>query len=160
MSATTRTLALQPVTAGDRPYLLALYGESRSAELALTGWPDDQRRDFVELQFTAQDTDYRSRYPGASFDLVLLDGVPVGRLYVDRRPTTLHVLDILVAADRRRTGIGTTLLRSLMDEATATGRQVSLYVEALNPARAWYERLGFVADQRHDLHVLMTWSPP
>jgi ribosomal protein S18 acetylase RimI-like enzyme len=155
---TTRALALQPVTARDRPYLLRLYGESRAAELATTGWSEDQRRAFVELQFTAQDTHYRGRFPNASFDLVLLDGVPAGRLYVDRRPATIHVLDILVAAERRGTGIGTALLRALMDEAAAGGRAVSLYVEALNPARAWYERLGFLPDQRHEVHVLMTWS--
>lgn len=156
---TTRTLGLRPATAADRPYLLQLYGESRATELSVTGWSDEQRAAFIAMQFTAQDADYRSRFPAASFDVVLLDGTPAGRLYVDRRPTTIHVLDILVDARARRTGIGTALLRTLMQEGAASGRQLTLYVEKLNPARAWYERLGFVESEQQDLHVLMTWSP-
>jgi ribosomal protein S18 acetylase RimI-like enzyme len=161
VTTTARALSLRPVTTADRPFLLHLYGETRAAELALTGWSDEQRQAFVEMQFTAQDTDYRARFPHASFDVVCSDGTAVGRLYVDRRPDSIHVLDILIAAQLRGTGIGTALLLVLRDEARATGRGVSLYVETSNPARAWYERMGFVASgEAQSIYVLMRWAPP
>jgi ribosomal protein S18 acetylase RimI-like enzyme len=140
--------------------LLALYAETRAAEVALTGWSDEQWQHFVEMQFTAQDADYRRRFPDASFDVVLHHATVVGRLYVDRRPDTIHILDILVGQRWRGAGIGAQLMRSLLDEAVATGRSVSLYVEASNPARRWYERLGFRAVGEPDaFYQYMTWSP-
>ena len=48
-----------------------------------------------------------------------------------------HVGEIrlLVASDRRGAGLGGALVRSVMDEAAASGRRVSLHVDAGNPAR-------------------------
>jgi len=42
----------------------------------------------------------------------------------------------------------------------ATGRQMPLTVkvELFNPARHWYERLGFVPQDEHGMHVQMRWS--
>jgi ribosomal protein S18 acetylase RimI-like enzyme len=154
----TISLALRPVTAPDRPLLVDLYAETRAAELALTPWSSEQRRAFVEMQFTAQDGDYRRRFANASFDVILANGRPVGRLYVDRRADSIHILDVIVAPEERGQGIGTGLLRELMDEAAATGRRVSLYVDTLSRARAWYDRLGFVPGDEPGMYLFMTWE--
>lgn len=141
----------------DRQFLLDLYAETRSAELAVTGWTDDQRRHFITMQFDAQDTDYRMRHPSASFDVVLLHGDPIGRLYVDRRLDTVHLIDITISAAWQRRGIGTALLVQLQDEARATARSITLFADVSNPARAWYERLGFAAVRLQGVHVFMSW---
>lgn len=141
----------------DRQFLLDLYAETRSAELAVTGWTDDQRRHFITMQFDAQDTDYRMRHPSASFDVVLLHGDPIGRLYVDRRLDTVHLIDITISAALQRRGIGTALLVQLQDEARATARSITLFADVSNPARAWYERLGFAAVRLQGVHVFMSW---
>ena len=141
----------------DRQFLLDLYAETRSAELAVTGWTDDQRRHFITMQFDAQDTDYRMRHPSASFDVVLLHGDPIGRLYVDRRLDTVHLIDITISAALQRRGIGTALLVQLQDEARATARSITLFADVSNPARAWYERLGFATVRLQGVHVFMSW---
>jgi hypothetical protein len=46
------------------------------------------------MQFAAQQTHYQARFPQASQDVVLADGVLVGQLYVDRRETEIRILDI------------------------------------------------------------------
>jgi GNAT superfamily N-acetyltransferase len=151
---------LRAVEDSDRPFLLALFAETRAAELMLLHGSDEQRRALVEMQFRAQDADYRSRYPDASFDVVLRDGVPVGRLYVDRRPDAIHVLDIAVELRSRGQGIARSLFRALLDEAAATGRKVTLYAEPGSVACAWYRRLGFVPvnDGGAWPHVLLEWA--
>lgn len=54
-------------------------------------------------------------------------------------------LSIGVVASRRGRGVGTALLRALLDRADDEGLEgVSLSVEADNPARRLYERSGFV----------------
>ena len=82
-----------------------------------------------------------------------------GRLYVERRPNELHILDIAILPAWRNQGIGTQLLRDLISEARATGVPVGIYVEHNNPAMRLYERLGFRSIAEHGLYFQMEWTP-
>ena len=152
-------VSLRPATGADRGFLLRVYGATRADELALVDWTDEQKQAFVAMQFSAQDTHYRSHYANASFDVVLVDGEAAGRLYVDRGADDIRVIDIALLPDRRGAGIGSLLLRQLLDEAAATARKVSIHVEVDNRARRLYDRLGFVPVADRGLHLLMEWVP-
>jgi ribosomal protein S18 acetylase RimI-like enzyme len=150
---------LRPVEAADRAFLVELYGSTREAELAQVDWPDGAREAFVEQQFTAQDAHYRANYPGATLDVIEVDGVPAGRLYVHGGPSDIRIMDIALAPEFRGRGIGTALLRSLMEEADSSGRKLSIHVEMNNPARSLYDRLGFEPAGEHGVYVLMERAP-
>ena len=152
-------IGLRPVTDDDRAFLVALYGSVREPELAHLPWDDATKRAFVEQQFTAQDEHYRSNYPGATLDVIEVEGERAGRLYVHRGPSDIRIMDIALAPAFRGRGIGTTLLRTLMDEATDSGRKLSIHVEMNNPARTLYERLGFEPAGEHGVYVLMERVP-
>ena len=154
----TPALTLRATTAGDRDLLLRVYGSTRAEELALVDWTDAEKAQFVEMQFDAQDSYYREYYPDATFDVVLADGVPVGRLYVDRWASETRIIDIAVLPEYRGAGIGTSLLRQLMDETAGAGNKLSIHVEVNNPALRLYRRLGFVQVADTGLHLLMEWS--
>lgn len=158
MGGRTPELALRPAADGDRDLLLRVYGSTRADELALVDWPDEQKRAFVEMQFSAQDSYYREHYPSAAFDVVELGGAPVGRLYVDRRPGEIRIMDIALLPEHRNAGVGTTLLRRLSAEAAASSRKLSIHVEVFNPARRLYARLGFVPVVDRGVHLLMEWG--
>lgn len=149
---------LRPVTEADRAFLKAVYASTREEELAQVGWDDEAKRAFVEHQFSAQDTHYRANYPGATFDVIEVDGEPAGRLYVHRGEHEIRIMDIALAPPFRGRGVGTDLLRGLMDEAAASGRSLSIHVETTNPARRLYARLGFVSEGEHGIYVLMRWD--
>ena len=68
-------------------------------------------------------------------------------------------MDIALIADARGRGIGTGLMTGLLDEGADTDRPVTIHVEAHNPARAWYERLGFQAIEARGLYLFMAWTP-
>ena len=151
---------LRPATEADREFLLELYASTREPELARVDWDDALKRAFVEQQFAAQDEHYRSHYPGASLDVIELDGRRAGRLYVYRGEEDIRIMDIAVAPEFRGRGIGSALIEELIAEARSSGRSVSIHVEMQNPARALYERLGFVPVGEHGVYVLMEWSQP
>jgi ribosomal protein S18 acetylase RimI-like enzyme len=159
VTAATELVRLRPASADDQEFLLALYGSTREAEVAQLPWDAEQRDAFVRMQFAAQDTSYRASNPNASFDVIVVDGAPAGRLTVDRRAGMIHVVDISVTTRMRGAGIGTGLLRALQDEARASGRGVSVYVEIHNPAQRLYERLGFVQVSEAGVHRLLEWRP-
>ena len=150
---------LRPAEDADRPFLREVYGSSREDELRPTGWTDDQKALFLDHQFEAQDTYYRANYDPASFDVVLVDGVPSGRLYVARWPEDIRIIDIALLPAARGRGVGTRLLTALLDEARETTRRVSIHVEKQNPALRLYERLGFRVAADRDPYVLMEWEP-
>jgi ribosomal protein S18 acetylase RimI-like enzyme len=148
MSGIPVTLALRPATDADREFLAAVYASTRAAELAVVPWTDEQRAAFLAQQFHAQSVHYASYYADASFDVVLVDGEPAGRLIVDRRASAVHVVDIALLPGFRSRGIGTRLLAPLLAEARERGVPTSINVERSNRAAGLYGRLGFevVAD--------------
>ena len=151
---------LRPVTPADREFLLAVYAGVREAELAQVPWPNGAKEAFVRQQFEAQDRYYREYYAGATFDVIEVDGRPAGRLYVDRWPAEIRIVDIALASAFRGSGVGTALLRELIAEAEASGRSLTIHVEHGNPARRLYERLGFLAVAERGHNTLMSAGPP
>jgi ribosomal protein S18 acetylase RimI-like enzyme len=150
---------LRPATAGDRDFLRDVYGSTRAGELALVPWDAATKRAFVEHQFTAQDTHYRHHYPDASFDVIEVDGQPAGRLCVHRRPQELRIVDIALLPAFRGRGVGSALIRALLDEARESRRAVSIHVERNNRARSLYDRLGFLPVGDEGVYLLMEWTP-
>ena len=151
---------LRPATEADRDFLLAVYSSTREEELAQVEWEEGAREEFLEHQFSAQDSHYRANYPGATFDVIEVDGEPGGRLYVHRGAEEIRIMDIALAPAFRGRGIGTELLRQLMGEAAGSARSLSIHVEMNNPARRLYERLGFEPAGEHGIYVLMRWAQP
>jgi ribosomal protein S18 acetylase RimI-like enzyme len=151
--------SLRPAVDADREFLIELYASTREAELELVDWDDETKRAFVEHQFSAQDEHYRSNYPGATLDLIEVEGERAGRLYVHRGPSDIRIMDIAMAPEFRGRGIGTELLTSLIAEAEKSGRKLSIHVEANNTARSLYDRLGFQPAGEHGIYVLMERPP-
>ena len=153
------SITLRPVSSEDEKFLLELYATTRADELALTGWNEQQRQAFVEMQFAAQQHYYRTRFPEAEHSIILLNDRPAGRLYVARRPEEIRILDITVAAKQRNAGIGSSILKGLMQEAEERETGVRIYVERFNPSLRLFERLGFSSIESTPTHFLMEWRP-
>lgn len=140
-------------------FLLALYATTREDELKQVPWTPEQKAAFVHQQFWAQHTHWRQNYTDTSWDILLADGSPVGRLYVARWPDDIRIVDIALMPEHRGAGIGTELIRGLFAEGDDSGRRVSIHVEIFNPARRLYERLGFVQAGEHGVYLLMERLP-
>ena len=153
------SVTLRPITDADMEFLHRLYATTREDELALVPWTPEQKAAFVRQQFEAQHQFWQENYADTSWDLILQDGEPVGRLYVARWPDDIRVVDIALMPEHRGSGLGTRLLRELFAEGDATGRKVSIHVEVFNPARRLYERLGFVRRGDRGVYLLMERDP-
>lgn len=159
-AAPSALVTRRPVQDSDLPFLARLYASTRAQELAATPWTDAQRRLFLDQQFHAQHAFYTEQFAGAEFSVVMIDGRPGGRLYVDRRTDEIRIVDIALLPAHTGNGIGGRLLRELMDEAADRGVPLTIHVERFNRALSLYGRLGFaqVADQGP--YLLLEWDPP
>jgi RimJ/RimL family protein N-acetyltransferase len=155
-------LSLRPATDADRDILLAVYASTREDELALTDWPPEKKRAFVEQQFEAQDRHYRLHYPGAEFFVVerrpgAERAEPVGRLLLHHRPTEIRLMDISLLGPARGSGVGGTVLRRVMERARREGKRLTIHVEKMNRARRLYDRLGFRKIEDVGVYDLLEW---
>jgi GNAT superfamily N-acetyltransferase len=141
-------------------FLLRVYRSTREEELGMiVDWNEEMKAAFVLQQFQAQHAWYQEHYVGASFDVILVDGVPAGRLYVHRREKEIRLVDITLLPEFRGEGRGSSILRDLMDEAATAGKPLTIHVEVYNPAMRLYERLGFKPIEERGPYLLMEWKP-
>jgi GNAT superfamily N-acetyltransferase len=126
----------------------------------LVDWSTAQKEAFVQMQFRAQARFYKDNYPRAEYQVILLDGHPVGRLYIDRRVDEIRIIDIALLPEFRRRGIGSSLLNEILQEATTNRLPVAIHVERFNPALHLYERLGFCLAEDKGVYLFMKWFPP
>jgi ribosomal protein S18 acetylase RimI-like enzyme len=142
--------AVRRATGEDAPFL-------RQVLAIAADWrPDAQVRAIADVMADPALAHYVAGWP-ASGDVgfVVDDDGPVGaawwRFFTEQDPGFGFVnaatpeISIGVTPDCRRRGFGTALLEALVDEARQlTIPALSLSVEADNPARSLYQRLGFV----------------
>lgn len=141
-------------------FLARVYASTRWEELQQVPWSDEQRLTFLRQQFDAQHIYYMEHFVDAAFDLILIEGKPGGRLYLDRRADEIRLIDISLLPEFRNRGIGGRLMADILNEGRETGRLVRIHVEHNNPALRLYQRLGFQKIEEQGVYHLMEWTPP
>ncbi|MEA2568910.1 MAG: hypothetical protein QOI24_911 [Acidobacteriota bacterium] len=150
-------IVYRPVASGDVPFLRYLYGTTREEELRQLPWSEEQKAEFLDMQFQAQKSHYEDYYPDCAFLVIELQGQAIGRLYIDRQADAIEIIDIALLPQYRGRGIGQALLGEILAEGKASSRKVTIYVEHFNPARHLYDRLGFQHVDTNGVYHLMEW---
>ncbi len=131
--------------ATDEEFLLALYGSTRAHELAQVQWDEGQQELFVQWQYDLQRREYEARFLEARYDVILVDGSPAGRIWIGTDNEQIRLLDIALLPEFQNRGVGTLLIRRLIDQSTCAGKPLRHMVFVLNnDAHRFYERLGLV----------------
>lgn len=153
-------VALRPMAASDLPFLLRVYASTRVEELAGVPWTAEQKAAFITQQFEAQHAHYQQHYARGSFNVVLLAGEPVGRLYLCAFGDEIRIVDIALLPEFRHVGVGSVLLHRVLADATEKGLAVRIHVERNNPALAWYEANGFRLVEDRGVYLFMEHPAP
>lgn len=151
-------VTLRAVREEDQEFLYQVYASTRAEELAIVPWSPMEKEAFLRQQFAAQHRHYQTAYPDGQFSVVRADTQDIGRFYVWRGPAELRIIDIALLPAWRGRGIGGQLIRTLLIEATASGRRVTIHVEQHNPALQLYQRLGFKPVSDNGVYWLMEWT--
>lgn len=139
-------IRLQPATWDDLGFVWALHQAAMHDYVDRT-WSWDP---------AVQETHFAKNFDPATLQIIHADGAPAGYLSVKRQPASMHLAAIALEPRFQKRGIGTALLRTLVDRAAADGLPVDLQVLKVNPARGLYERLGFRVFEETATHCRMT----
>lgn len=86
-----------------------------------------------------------STYPDAQ--VIQIDDISIGVFTVKRFPTYIQLEQIYILPKYQRLGIGTILLNNLILEASQSQSSIRLRVLAINSAKMFYEKFGFVVTE-------------
>lgn len=156
---TAKQIGFRPEREDDQEFLYRLYASTRTDEMALTGWDDAQKDAFLRMQFQFQTTHYRRHFSEALFQIILLAGEAIGRVYVYHGAQEIRLMDIALLPEYRGAGIGGWILGALMQQAERAHKAITLHVEFFNRARRLYERLGFQIVENQGVNLFMEWRP-
>lgn len=156
-------LTLRTITESDLPALFEIYASTRAAEMALVpDWNEADKSAFLTQQFVAQHQYYHEFYKGADLRLIYKEDIPIGRLYIHWKysPQEVRIMDIALLPDYRSQGIGSKLLKEVLEKGTELNKKVTIHVEYNNPALQLYERLNFrKIGEFNSVYYLYEWKP-
>lgn len=152
------TVELRPVTPADDEFLVSVYAATRAEEMAQVPWSDEQKTAFLRWQCGLQRNEYEATYPNQQCSVILVDDQPAGRIWISRSDDQMRLLDIALLEEFQNRGVGTLLLRRLIDEAIRDKKLLRHMVFVLNTdAKRFYERLGFVVIEEVGAYHHMEW---
>ncbi len=144
-------LALRPATSEDFDFL---WHASRH---------QDTMRSYVDETWGWDDarqlSHFQNGFKPAEREIIEIDAKPVGYISVERHEARIFLASIEIAPVYQSRGIGTQLIRALIEEADRMGIPIDLQVLKVNPARELYERLGFAITEITETHCIMRRVP-
>ena len=152
-------IELRPEVKKDTAFIEAVYRSAREAELNLTNWTEQQKSTFALMQCMAQLSEYKIKFPGALFRVIIFNKRNAGRLYTWETDNEIRLIDITLLPHFRGKGIGTGLVRDLIKRSDKVQKKISLHVDPTNPALHLYLRLGFVHIKNNGRHYYMERNP-
>jgi ribosomal protein S18 acetylase RimI-like enzyme len=151
------SVSFRPAGKEDQPFLFELYSSTRRDELAPLGWNAEQLDQFLTLQFSAQQANLESQFPGAAHLIILANGKEAGRMVSATLADEIRLADLTLLPEYRNVGIGSLLIRQLQAEGARTGKRVRLHVAKTNRAQRLCVRLGFSTIGDTGINYFMEW---
>ncbi len=111
------------------------------------GWDEDQQVKLLQERF----------FP-SKLMVVQQAGIDIGILQVESRAEEVFLGNILIRPESQRMGLGTQIMHNIINSATAAGLPVTLTVLRPNPAKAFYEHLGFCTTSEDDVRFFMKYN--
>ena len=101
---------------------------------------------------------FKRKFAPSGQQIVVVDGRDVGVISLQQRPDALFLANIQILPEYQGQRLGTAIITSLLAQAAADGKTISLQVLKVNPAQRLYRRLGFSVAGETETHILMSFE--
>jgi ribosomal protein S18 acetylase RimI-like enzyme len=149
MDVSGKAFQLRAARSDDFRFAWSLYEELMKplTEELLGRWNELGQKQVVQMALAQQGT-----------FIIVEDKLDVGWVQVIDSPDALYLGQIYVAPPSQNCGIGTAILRELIDKARKGSKTITLDVMKNNRSRLLYERLGFQVIGQSDCKLKMQWK--
>jgi ribosomal protein S18 acetylase RimI-like enzyme len=140
-----KNIRLRDAKPGDYDFLYNLHREALLPSIDLTwGWEEEW-----------QIKHFREHFDPAIRKIIQVQGEDIGCISVQDQGDSLFIAYIAILPTYQRRGIGTYLIRNIIQEAEKRKIPIRIQTLKVNPARELYERLGFRITGSTETHYLM-----
>jgi ribosomal protein S18 acetylase RimI-like enzyme len=142
---------LRPATPADRDFAFELNRATMKEYVDATwGWDEAEQEAFFDDSFEPADC-----------EIIRVGPTDVGLLAVEESADEIHLAGIYLLPEWQSRGIGSSIVRSLLERGVVSAKPVTLRVLHSNPrAEALYARLGFTRFRTIDTHAYLRADPP
>lgn len=117
------------------------------------------KRQFGKFDEEMQDSFFRKSWDPETHEIITTSGIDAGYISVERFPDHIFAKELVILPEYQGKGIGSSLLKSILQEATEKDIPVQLQVLKKNFAQDLYRRLGFKEIETNETHIKMEFSP-
>ncbi len=117
----------------------------------------ENMKPYVEKLYPWKPQLFRNHFLVDDYQVIYINNQIIGFLKVVFLETEIYLAEIQIAKDYQRLGIGTNLIRSVIEQAQAHHQPLWLKVLKTNPAQSLYQRLGFTTVDESCFHYIMIW---
>jgi GNAT superfamily N-acetyltransferase len=114
----------------------------------------------LNLNIEAHRTGLRQRWDETQVMIIVLDATDIGWFQSFVKEDALFLAQLFVERALRGWGIGTAVVKALIQDAVTADRALTLGVVKTNPALRLYERLGFRITHEDERKFYMRRDPP
>jgi len=125
-------LTLRPAQSADFAFCQRTYFDSMASII-----------ETLKLDMSRQRESFRQQWQLPEVRIITIAGNDVGWLQSALANDAIFLAQLYLDGRSQRQGIGSRVMRAVIDEAAYEGKAVTLGVMKINPARRLYERLGF-----------------
>jgi RimJ/RimL family protein N-acetyltransferase len=152
---------MRPERAEDEGFLYKLFRSHMLSSVAAMPVDDAVKEALLTMQFRSQTATYRAQYPDARFDILERDGTPFGRFVVAEDNGIATFVDFALLPENRGAGLGTAVVRRVLDWVAERCRMVRLSILWNNEASLrMTRRVGFVQVGERPPYVELEWRRP
>ena len=139
-------LSFRPARREDFAFCERLYFEGMGDIIRQLGLDMARERESFPQHWQVENTEVR---------IIMLGAEDIGWLKTWPTDDAIFLGELYVVGRLQRRGIGSHVLRALIDEAEGAQKAVVLEVVKINPARRLYERFGFTARGEGEYTIFM-----
>jgi ribosomal protein S18 acetylase RimI-like enzyme len=142
--------SLRPASAADRDFAFELNRATMKEYVDATwGWDEAEQVAFFDETFDPADC-----------EIVRVGETDIGLLAVEENDDEIYLAGIYLLPEWQSRGIGSSIVRSLLERGATLARPVTLRVLHSNPrAEALYARLGFARFRTIETHAYLRADP-
>lgn len=142
-------LTTRRASPADFSFVYALHHQEFFAYIDQTwGWQEDAQRKGM-----------RSDFEDFPFQIICWNGQAIGAISAIDQGEAVLLKYLAIRSKYQRRGFGTKLLREVLEQADRRDLPVKLTVLRVNPAKDFYQRLGFAIVQEDDACLQMVKFP-
>ncbi len=84
---------------------------------------------------------------------------PIGTIYLHENKDDIEIGQFIISSEYQNKGIGSYILKGIMDEADRSGRMIKLQYLRMNPVASLYSRMGFKVAGNDNLFISVERKP-